>query len=86
MISEPRFAITAPERAERGVPIASPRFPDGVTRVIDDDLLRRDENAHRGFESFDVEVAVGSLELHQVERGEIAGGIVEEKVHDRMDS
>ena len=55
-------------------------FFDRITRVIDDDFLRRDENAHCRFESLDIEVAVRRLELHQVQRGEIARGVVEEEI------
>src|SRR5439155_14273323 len=53
---------------------------DGITRVIDNDFLRGDEYAHRRFESLDIKIAVRGLELHQIERGEIARRVIEEKV------
>ena len=52
----------------------------GIAGVVDEDFLRGDEDAHGGLEALDVEGAVGLLELHQVERGEIAGGVVEEEI------
>ena len=70
--------VTKPERAE-DVGILRD-FLDRVTRVIDDDLLRGDENSHRGFEPLDVKVAGRGLELHQVQRSEITGGVVEEEI------
>ena len=53
---------------------------DRVTRVVDDDFLRGDEDPHRRFESLDVERAFRVLELHQVQRGEIAGGVIEKEI------
>ena len=58
-------------------------FSNGLRRiagVIDDDFLRGDENAHRSLEALDIEHAIVALEFHQVQRGEIAGGVVEEDV------
>src|SRR5205814_4733211 len=51
-----------------------------VTGVIDDDFLRGDENPDRGFESLDIKIPVGALELHQIQRSKIAGRVIEEKV------
>ena len=70
--------VTKPERAE-DVGILRD-FLDRVTRVIDDDLLRGDENAHRGLEPLDVEGAICGFEFHQIERSEIARCVVEEKI------
>src|SRR5690349_12409237 len=53
---------------------------DWITRVIDYDLLRGDEDPHRRLESFDVELAVGSFELHQIQRREVASGVVEKEI------
>ena len=59
-------AVAHDERAEIGV-AQSERAEnmrvlrdlfDRITGVIDDDFLRGDEDAHRGFESLDIEVAV----------------------------
>ena len=51
-----------------------------VTGVVDENFLRGDENAHRRLEAVDVEHAVLELETHQVQRGQIAGGVVDEHV------
>ena len=53
---------------------------DRITGVIDDDLLRGDENADRRFETLDIEVAIRRLEFHQIQRSEIARGVVEEEI------
>ena len=55
-------------------------FFDRVTRVVHDDFLGGDENAYCRLEPFDIKVAVRSLELHQVERCEVAGGVIEEEI------
>ena len=55
-------------------------FLDGVARVVHDDFLRGDEEAHGGLEALHVECAVGLLELHEVQRGEIARRVVEEEI------
>ena len=52
----------------------------GIAGVIDEDFLGGDVDAHRRLESLDIKRAVGPLELHQVQRGEIAGGVVEEDI------
>ena len=70
--------VTEPERAEDMRVLRD--FFDRIARVIDNDLLRSDENAHRRFESLDIKIAVGGLELHQIKRREIAGRVVEEEV------
>ena len=51
-----------------------------IARVVDQDLLRRDQRAHRRLEGLGVELAVLADELHQVERREIARRVVEEHV------
>ena len=48
-------------------------FLGRIARVIHEDFLRGDEDPHGGLETFDVERAVLALELHQVQRREIAG-------------
>ena len=55
-------------------------FLGGIAGVIDEDFLRGDENAHGGLEALDIERAVLAFELHQVQRRQIAGGVVEENV------
>src|SRR5438132_14311463 len=62
-------AIAHHQRSE--IRVAKPERPenvrvlrdllDGITRVINHDLLRGDENANRGLESFNVELAVDSF-------------------------
>ena len=52
----------------------------GIARVIDDDFLRGDVDAHGGLEALDIERGVIALELHEVQRREIAGSVVEEDV------
>ncbi len=51
-----------------------------ITRVVHQNFLRSDENTHRRLETGDVELAVLRLELHQVQRGQIARGIVDEHI------
>ena len=46
--------------------------------VVHQNFLRGDGDVHGVAESLDVELAVGPEELHQVERGQVAGGVVEE--------
>src|SRR5207244_8108600 len=53
---------------------------DRVTGIIDHDFLRGDEDADRGLESLDVELAVCGLKLQQIQRRQIAGGIVEKEI------
>src|SRR2546430_9093962 len=55
-------------------------FFDRITRVIDNDFLRSNENAHGGFESLDIKITVRSLELHQIERSKIARRVIEEEI------
>src|SRR5206468_10652317 len=81
-------AVAHDERAEVGV--AEPErakdmrilrdFFDRVARVIDNNFLRGNENAHRCFEAFDIEHPVRFLELHQIKRSQIAGSVIEKKV------
>ena len=52
----------------------------GVAGVIDDDLLRRDDDVHSVAERLDVKFAVGREELHQVERRQVARRVVQEHV------
>ena len=70
--------VAEPERAEDVGVLRD--FLDRVARVIDHDFLRGDEDAHGRLESFDIELAVRGLELHQVQRGQIAGGVIEEEI------
>src|SRR6266516_1563053 len=53
---------------------------DRVACVIDDDLLRGDKNAHSRFESLDIKIAAGGLELHPIKRREVAGRVVDEEI------
>ena len=55
-------------------------FLGGIAGVVNEEFLRGDVDAHGGLVAFDVERAVFLLELHQVQGGEIAGGVVEEDV------
>ena len=55
-------------------------FLDRITRVIDDNLLRSDKDADRSLEPFDVKGALLRLKFHQVQRSEIAGGVIEEEI------
>ena len=51
-----------------------------VAGVIDDDLLRQDQRVDRVPEGLDVELAVRADELHQVERRQVAGRIVQKHI------
>ena len=82
------IAITHDERAEiavseaerpENVRILRDLF-DGITCVVDQDLLSSDENAHSRFEPLDVECAIPGFELHQIEGSEVAGCIVEKQI------
>ena len=53
---------------------------DRITGVINDDFLCCNEDTHSGFKSFRVELAVGGLELEQIQRRQIAGGVIEKKI------
>ena len=53
---------------------------DRIARVINDDFLRGNVNPDRGLETLDVEDAVLAFELHQVQRRQIAGGVIEEQI------
>ena len=58
----PEICVAESERAENMRVLRD--FLDRVTRVVDNDLLRCDENAHRRFESIDIKVALRSFKLH----------------------
>ena len=51
-----------------------------VARVVDEDLLRGDRDLGREPVGLDIELAVRLDELHEVERREVARGVVEEHV------
>ena len=51
----------------------------GITGEVDEDLLRGDGDVGGVAEGFDVKLAVGR-ELHEVQRSQVAGGVVEEHV------
>ena len=51
-----------------------------VGRVVDEDLLGRDRDLGREAIGLDVELAVGADELHEVQAGQVARGVVEEHV------
>src|SRR5207237_1021716 len=51
-----------------------------IRRVADEDLLREEDDDDRVLERLDVELAVLAAELHQVQRGEVAGGVVDRHV------
>ena len=55
-------------------------FLDRIARIVDDDFLCGNEYSHRRFEPLDVERALRVFELHQVQRGEVAGGIIEKEI------
>ena len=73
-----QIRVTEPERPENVRVLRD--FSDGVAGIIDYDFLRGDEDAHRRFESLDIEHAVCCFEFQQIERREIACGVVEEEV------
>ena len=73
-----QVGVAQPQRPEL---VAVGRDPvGGVARVVDQDLLRRDEDPARRPEPPGVETAVLAAELHQVDRGEVARGIIDEHV------
>ena len=51
-----------------------------VTRVIDNDFLRSNENAYRRFEPLNIKIAIRAFELHQIKRSEIARRVVEKEI------
>ena len=51
-----------------------------VARVVDENLLRRNESTARVLEGLDVELAVGTHELHQVDGRQVARRVVQEHV------
>src|SRR5450756_1718962 len=51
-----------------------------IARIVHEDFLRGDVNADRRLETFDVKLAVFPFELHEVQRGQVAGGVVDENV------
>ena len=52
----------------------------GAALAVCDQVLALGPRVDRVLERLDVELAVLAAELHQVERGEVAGGVVEEQV------
>ncbi len=52
----------------------------GVAGVIDNDFLREDHGVDGVTEGFHIEGAVGTDKLHEVQRRQVAGRIVEEHV------
>ncbi len=52
----------------------------GITGAVHDDFLRGDEDIHRRLESLHIERSVRFREFHQVERGQVAGRVIEEHV------
>ena len=55
-------------------------FPGRIAGVVNQDLLRRNEKPHGGFELPDIERAVLPLKLHQVQRRQVAGGVVDKNI------
>src|SRR5262249_55970906 len=74
----PQVRIAESERAENMRVLRN--FSDRITRVIDNDFLRRDEDAHRRLESLDIKVALRSLKLHQIQRSQIARCVIKEEI------
>ena len=70
--------VAEAERPELVAVLLDPRRR--VAGVVDQDLLRGDRHLGREPVGLDVELAVRADELHQVERGEVARGVVEEHV------
>ena len=70
--------VAEPQRTE-GVAVLLDRL-GRVARIVDEDLLRRDQDAARGAERVGVELAIVLHERHQVQRREVAGRVVEEHV------
>ena len=70
--------VAEPERAELVRVLLDPRRRVG--RVVDEDLLGGEGDLGREAVGVRVELAVRVDELHQVERREVAGGVVEEHV------
>src|SRR5690606_38053087 len=76
-----RGAEVGEAEAERPVIVAVLRYGRRrIARVVDQDLLRRDEDARGGTEALDVERAVVVLELAEVEARQVAGRIVQKHV------
>jgi hypothetical protein len=72
MSSAPRFAYPSPS--------VSVDLGRRVARVADEDLLREEHRVDRVLEALDVELAVLAAELEEVERGEVAGRVVDRHV------
>ena len=70
--------VAEPKRAEN-MRVFRDLF-DRITRVIDNDFLRSNENAHRRLETLDIKVALRGFELHQIQRSQIARSIIEEQI------
>ena len=67
--------VAEAELAERAGVVADPL--GRIARRGDDDLLREEDDVDRVLELGRVEAAVLAAELHQVERGEVAGRVVD---------
>ena len=67
--------VAEPELAERARVAAD--LLGRVARGTDDDLLREQHHVDGVLEGLDVERPVGAAELHQVQRGEVAGRVVD---------
>ena len=84
--------VGKPQCHEQGsqVGIAQPQRPEEVAvvgncggriaGVVDDDLLGGDHHLHRVFEPLDIQTAVFLPEFHQVQRRQIAGGVIQEHI------
>src|SRR6185437_9159934 len=79
-VHEERAEVSVAE-AERTVVVrVAADLLGGVAGGVDDDLHRGGDDGDGVAVGGDVELAAGGEELHQVEAGEIAGGVVEEHV------
>ena len=52
----------------------------GISGIVNQNFLRGDGDIHGVAESVDIEYSMRSEELHQVDRRQVAGGVVEEHV------
>src|SRR6185369_2149782 len=52
----------------------------GIAGVVDENFLRGDGDVDRVLEGFDIEFAIGAEIFHQVQRGQVAGRIVQKHV------
>ena len=70
--------VAQPERSEAVRVLLDPGRR--IAGVVDQDLLGRDRQPGRVAVGLDVELAVVAHELHEVQRGQVAGRVVEEHV------